>query len=179
MKSLSVLAFGLCVFGNVLAPRPAAAQPGTPRDATVRDHGRTSVPAQDGKPLKFTVHEAPYFVKNTFEPNAVESFAVVKTMPEFEKIFGVGMVMGGKSPTVDADTFKAEMVVAVVKRGPMCHYEVESVSARGRSLELRYKANSDAPGSAQYSVPLIVTVPAGEYTSVKFVENGQEAKVVK
>ena len=122
--------------------------------------GSATAPAARGKSLKFTVYAGTsLFVKNTFEPKEEESFAVLKTMEAFDGVFGVGMVMGGKQPEINAQTFKSQNVVVVVKRGPMCTYKVASVKAKGDGLEVRYTVKADPPGSASYDVPLIVGVP--------------------
>jgi hypothetical protein len=175
MKSLFALLIGSCI---VWSAAVAAATPaGEKNSAGSKTEGAKA--ADPGKPLKFTAHGAPYFVKNTFEPNAPQSFAVLKSLAEFENVFGVGMVMGGKKPEIDAATFKSQIVLAVVKRGPMCHYQVKSVAANAGGIEVRYEAKTDPPGSATFAVPMIVAVPAGKYSAVKFIENGKEVQVLK
>jgi hypothetical protein len=182
--SIAVLATAL----SAVAP-PALAQPGAPRAASARekkakpgkaaDASKPGAKAAAGKSLDFSTIERPYFVKNTFERDAPQSFVVVKSFEQFNGIFGVGMVMGGARPQVNAATFDAKIIVAVVKRGPMCNYKVESVTAAADGLEVRYEAKVDLPGSATFAVPLIVSVPKGDYAAVKFIENGKEVKVLK
>jgi hypothetical protein len=152
--------------------RPAAAQPSAPSRASVKEKDAS-------KSLTFTTYSRPYFVKNTYEPKAAQSFAVLKTLEDFQGVFGVGMVMRGPRPQINAATFESQIVLVVVTRGPMCHYDVESVATKDSGIELRYKVKSDPPGSATYSVPLIVAVPKSNYATVTFVENGKEVKVVK
>jgi len=38
---------------------------------------------------------------------------------------------------------------------------------------------TDPPDTATFAVPLIISVPKGDYLAVVFMENGKEAKVVK
>jgi inhibitor of cysteine peptidase len=132
-----------------------------------------------GKAIPYELIAGPYFVKNTFEPNAAQSFAVIRTMEQFNAVFGVGMVMGGPRPEIKPETFESRIIVVTVKRGPMCSYKVESVTATGTGLEVRYEAKVEPPGSATFAVPLIVSAPKGEYASIAFVENGKEVKVLK
>ena len=132
-----------------------------------------------GTAVKFKTYGAPYFVKNNFEPKADQSFVVIKNLEHFEKVFGVGMVMGGPTPGVNPDTFKSQMIVAVIKRGPMCKFEVEGVATAGKGLQVRYKVMTDPPDTATFAVPLIISVPKGDYLAVVFMENGKETKVVK
>ena len=131
-----------------------------------------------GKAIVYTTHAQPYFVKNTFEPKAVQSFAVLKGLDEFHGVFGVGMVMGGKQPQINAETFQSQIIVAVVTRGAMCHYKVESVTAKGDGLEVRYQVKVDPADTAQHTVS-DHRGPQGNYSSVTFVENGKEVKVLK
>jgi hypothetical protein len=148
-------------------------------DAKEVDAPHKAQPAKGGKTVKFTICDEPYFVNNTYEPNAAESFAMLTGLEQFDNVFRVGMTMTSKRPTINAQTFQSQTILAVIKRGPMCHYTVQSVAAKGDGLEVRYQVQTDPPGSATYAVPLILAVPKGEYASVAFVENGKEVKVVK
>jgi hypothetical protein len=168
MKSLFVLLLSACLVLGEGGLRPAAAQPAADAKGKVA-----------GKSLEFTTYSRPYFVKNTFEPKEKQSFAVLKSVDDFNRVFGVGMVMRGPRPQINEETFKSKIVLAVVSRGPMCKYEVESVNAKGKGIEVRYNRKVEAPGTAQFAVPLIVAIPKGEYSSVKFVENGKQVKEVK
>ena len=47
------------------------------------------------KPVEFDTHDG-YFVSNQFEAKAATSFVVIKDQAAFDKVFGVGMVMGDK-----------------------------------------------------------------------------------
>ena len=149
-------------------PRPSPSAP-----------SRASVKEKDaGKSLTFTTYSRPYFVKNTYEPKAAQSFAVLKTLEDFRRVRR-GHGRCGPRPQINAATFESQIVLVVVTRGPMCHYDVESVATKDSGIELRYKVKSDPPGLATYSVPLIVAVPKSNYATVTFVENGKEVKVVK
>ena len=52
--------------------------------------------AADATKLSFDTYSG-YFVSNKFEPNAAESFVVINDQEQFDKVFGVAMVMGDKS----------------------------------------------------------------------------------
>jgi hypothetical protein len=132
-----------------------------------------------GTEVKYQRHGRPYFVRNTFEKNAAESFAVLKSLDEFNKVMGVGMVMRGPKPTVNAKTFDKQIALLVVKRGPMVHYTVDAVRKEGKTLKVYYTVKTDPPGTATFFASLILTVPKGEYSSVVFLEDGKEVKEIK
>jgi hypothetical protein len=164
------------------------AQPGAPvkagASATSKHENKETVgvsqPARKPQQnLKFKIYDRPYFVKNTYEPQEARSFAILKSLSEFDNVFGVGMVMGGKRPEVDAQTFASHVILAAVKRGPMCTYQVESVQAKSDGVEVRYTVNVDKGVGGEFAVPLIIGVPKGNYASITFVENGKPIKVLK
>jgi inhibitor of cysteine peptidase len=163
-------------FAVTLAVRNASTTAPASALATTMPASGKEGPPKAAAVLPYEIYEAPYFVKNTFEPNAPQSFAVIRTMEQFNAVFGVGMVMGGPRPQIKAETFESRIVVVTVKRGPMCSYKVESVTAKGAGLQVRYEAKVEPPGSATFAVPLILAVPKGNSASVTFVENGKEVK---
>ncbi|RPI63187.1 MAG: hypothetical protein EHM48_02870 [Planctomycetaceae bacterium] len=146
--------------------------------------GQTSKPAS--KPasqaaadaIKFDVHNG-YFVSNKFEPNAGESFVVIRSQDEFDKVFGIGMVMGDKSHRLPADAFRTNMVLAVVKRGKaMWDFKVDSVTAANGVLTVRYSAVAKPSDSAEFACPFIVSIAKSDYSKVEFVENGKNTKTI-
>jgi hypothetical protein len=120
-----------------------------------------------------------YFVSNQFEPNAAESFVVIRDQEQFDKVFGVAMVMGDKSHRLPKDTFKENVVLAAVKRGKAAwEFKVKNVGFAGGIVELRYTATSKESESATFASPLIVSIPKGKYTRFEFVENGKVVKKI-
>jgi hypothetical protein len=121
-----------------------------------------------------------YFVSNKFEPNAAESFAVISDQSQFDKIFGVAMVMGDKSHRLAPDAFQSKVVLAVVKRGKaVWEFRVESVIVSDKVVTLRYSTTSKKSDSAEFAKPLIVLIPKVKYTAVRFVENNNLVKTIE
>jgi hypothetical protein len=134
--------------------------------------------AADAAKLAFVAYSG-YFVSNQFEPNAAESFAIISDQGQFDRIFGVAMVMQDKSHRLPADAFASNLVLAVVKRGSaVWEYQVESVAVDGGVVDLRYRTTSKKSDTATFACPLIVSVPRGKYTAAVFVENGEPVKKV-
>ena len=118
-----------------------------------------------------------YFVSNKFEPDAAESFLVIDDQKQFDKVFGVAMVMGDKSHRLPKEIFSGSIVLAAVKRGKaVCEFKVDEVTVAGGVVELRYAAGSKQSDSATFASPLIVSIPRGPYTAVRFWENGKMVK---
>jgi hypothetical protein len=46
-------------------------------------------------------------------------------------------------------------------------------------LEFGYKATSQPTESASFACPLIVSIPKGDYKTVRFVENGKAVKTAQ
>ena len=121
-----------------------------------------------------------YFVSNKFEPNAAESFVVITDQEQFDKVFGVAMVMGDKSHRLPKDIFKANIVLAAVKRGKaVWDFKVECVTVKDGVVELRYSAKSKESDSANFACPLVVSIPKGKYGAVRFVEDKKPVKTVE
>jgi hypothetical protein len=142
-------------------PRPA-------RHCSRNRHGSATAPAQT---VAFDKYEG-YFVSNQFEPNAPRSLVVCKDQAAFDKVFGVGMVMGDRSHRLAAGTFEKSLVVAPIKRGPLTNFSDVSMSLQDGVLTVRYTAKQDPPGSATYNNALILSTPKAGIKSVVFVENG-------
>ena len=136
------------------------------------------VPAPPAKPVVFDTHDG-YFVSNKFEPKEPTSFVVLKDQPSFDKVFGVGMVMGDKSHRLPLNAFDTKIVVAAIHRGKaMVTYQVESVVAEAETLIVRYTTKSEPSDTAEFSCPLILSLDKGHVKTVRFVENGKEIKHV-
>jgi hypothetical protein len=118
-----------------------------------------------------------YFVSNKFEPEAAESFAVIGDQAQFEKLFGVAMVMGDKSHRLPANAFESNMVLGVIKRGhAVWEYKVEGVVVIDSVITLRYSTTSKESDSAEFASPLIVSIPKVKYAAVEFMENNKLVK---
>lgn len=141
---------------------------------------------QNPKPVVADVAKLPfdtysgYFVSNQFEPDAGESFSIINDQEQFDKVFGVAMVMQDKSPRLPEDAFKSNVVLAAIKRGDVIwDYKVEGVSVEDGVVEVRYNATSVTSDSATFASPLIVSIPKGNYRAVEFVENGKPVKSIE
>lgn len=120
-----------------------------------------------------------YFVSNKFEPNEAASFVVIRDQAEFDRVFGVAMVMRDKSHRLPPNAFDSKIVLAVVKRGKaVWDYSVKDVRLDGRTLIVRYTATAKPQASAEFACPLILSVDKGDYGAVQFVENDKEVKKV-
>jgi len=118
-----------------------------------------------------------YFVSNQFEPDAPTSFVVLKDQAAFDQIFGVAHVMRDKSQRLAADAFPEKIVVAAIHRGKaMVTYQVEHLVTDGKTLSLHYTTKSAPSDTAEFSCPLIVSLPKGDYQAVQFIEDGKEIK---
>lgn len=128
------------------------------------------------KPVDFDTHTG-YFVSNKFEPAARVSFAVLRDQAGFDQVFGVAMVMGDKSHRLPPAAFDTKIVVAAIHRGKgMVTYQVESVVAEGPALVVRYTTKTQANDTAEFACPLILSLDKGDFTSVRFIENGKPVK---
>jgi hypothetical protein len=125
--------------------------------------------------IAFEVYAKPYFVKNNVKLPDNPAFFVLQDKKAFDQIFGIGFVMGPKPKLVDEKHFEANLIVTVIKSGnTLWKYEVEKVHVDKKQLIVQYTANGKE-STAKFTVPLIVSVPRGDYTEVIFIENGKEA----
>jgi hypothetical protein len=121
-----------------------------------------------------------YFVSNKFEPDAAESFLVLTTQKEFDKVFGVAFVMGDKSHRLPKDAFESNLVLVAIKRGKaVWEYKVERVAEAKGVVALRYTADEKKSDSASFACPLILSIPKGKYAAAQFIENGKPVKTVE
>ncbi|MCY2930739.1 MAG: protease complex subunit PrcB family protein [Planctomycetota bacterium] len=135
--------------------------------------------AADENALAFDSYSG-YFVVNTFEPDAAESFVVITSQEQFDKVFGSAFVMGDKSHRLPKDAFASNIVLAAVKRGKATwEFKVQQASLKDGTVELKYTATSKPSDSATFACPLIVSVPKGSYKAVQFVENDKPVKKIE
>ena len=135
--------------------------------------------ADDDPELPFDTYSG-YFVRNDFQPKTAESFAVLTSQEDFDKVFGVASVMGDKSHRLSQGAFASCIVLAAVKRGnAVWEFKVERVGEAKGVVQLRYTAKSTKNESATFACPLIVSIPAGDYTTIEWIENGGLAKAVE
>lgn len=136
----------------------------------------SAVPAEDPEKIAYRVHDG-YFVSNRFEPDQAESFVIAVDQPQFDAVFGSAFVMRDKAKRLPADAFATQMVVAAVHRGmAFWEYEVAGVNLRDGVLEITYRSQSKPDPSASFACPLIISIPKGKYSAVKFIENGKAVK---
>jgi hypothetical protein len=150
--------FGLLAFGASTAPAMCADE----------------VPK--GEKVEFKVYGRPYFEKNTSELTGDASFLAIGTQAGFDKVFGVGFVMGKKPDLIPKDGFSKKLVVAAIKRANAVYeYKIESVTAADGVLYVKYTAEGKgAGGMAKFASPLIIAVDKKDYKSVVFIENGKK-----
>jgi hypothetical protein len=104
---------------------------------------------------------------------------VIQSQPEFDKVFGVAMVMHDKSHRLAKDAFDSNLVIAAIKRGAaLWTYKVDGVAQSDGVVELRYIATAQKQDSATFACPLILSIPKGQYKAVQFVENGKAVKTI-
>ncbi|MEI6606556.1 MAG: hypothetical protein WCP35_14700 [Verrucomicrobiota bacterium] len=128
------------------------------------------------KSIGFETHDG-YFVSNKFEPDAEASFVVITDQPAFDKVFGVGMVMGDKSHRLPPAAFDKNFVVAAIHRSNgMLTYQVTSVTTEAQTLIVRYTTKTTPDANAKFACPLILSLYKGDYRFVRFVENGKDVK---
>jgi hypothetical protein len=134
--------------------------------------------AADATKLPFDTYSG-YFVSNQFEPKAAESFLILNDQQQFDKVFGVAMVMGDQSHRLAKDAFKSNIVVAAIKRGnEVWDYKVESVTVENGIVSLRYTVKSTKSESATFACPLIVSIPKDQYKTIQFFENEKTVKTL-
>jgi hypothetical protein len=136
----------------------------------------SSAVAAEGTKLAFDIY-AGYFVSNRFEPDAAQSFVVIHDQQQFDQVFGVAMAMGDKSHRLSKKAFKSKLVLAAIKRGnAVWQFKMDCVTVDQGVVTLRYTTTSKPSDSATFACPLIVSIPKGEYTAVRFVENQKTVK---
>jgi hypothetical protein len=124
--------------------------------------------------IAFEVYAKGYFVKNTIKVMDNQALFVLHDKNAFDQIFGFGRVMGAKPKLVDEKHFEGNLMVTVIKSGnTLWKYEVEKVHVDKKQLIVQYTAHGKE-STAKFTVPLIVSVPRGDYTEVVFIENGKE-----
>lgn len=133
-------------------------------------------PARTGASVPYTVYDG-YFVSNKFEPNAADSFIVLRDQTAFDQAFGVASVMFDRSHRLEANAFRNNIVIAVIHRGHAnIRYRVVSLTHDGRTLRLSYKTSAQHAPLTEYACPLILSTARGNYSAVAFVENEKLVK---
>jgi hypothetical protein len=131
-----------------------------------------------GKKVDAEVHNG-YFEKNNSGLKGDTSFLVFTDQDAFDKIFGVGRVMGDKQKFLPKNAFDKKIVVAAITRGnAVTSYEVEKVTTDEGTLYVQYKTTSKG-GTAKYASPLIVSVDKDKFSAVEFIENGKKVGTAK
>ena len=143
-----------------------------------KDHAASHGAPAATRAVEYDVYSG-YFVSNQFEPDAATSFVVIADQATFDRIFGVAQVMRDQSHRLPPHLFDSHIVLAVIKRGKeMWHLKAKQVSVQNHTLTLGYVAHPKQSGSATFATPLIVSVPRGDYISIRFSENGTPIKTV-
>ena len=133
-----------------------------------------------GDKVEFKTYARPYFEKNNSGLMGDQSLLVIADQATFDKTFGVGFVMGKKPDLLPKDAFDKQLVLSVIKRGPLYTYSEVAVTAADGVLYLQYAVDSKgAGGTAKFASPLIVAVDKGKWKSVVFVEGGKKVGTVE
>jgi hypothetical protein len=132
-----------------------------------------------GEKLAYEVHNG-YFESNKSGLKGESSYLTFTDPKAFEKVFGIGVVMGKKPKLLPKDAFESHLIVAAIKRGKsIWEYKVEKVTEDEGTVYVQYTATpQDGGGSATFASPLIISLPKGKYTAVVFLENGKKAAKV-
>jgi hypothetical protein len=130
--------------------------------------------AADNEKVPFKTYKG-YFESNRSGLRGRETFLAIGDRKQFDETFGVATVQGKKPDVLATDVFDGNMVLAAIRRGNSTwRYRVDGVTAKDGVLTLRYRSEATPGGRAQFSSPLIVSVPKGNYAMVVFVENGKK-----
>lgn len=133
-----------------------------------------------GEKVEFKTYARPYFEKNNSGLKGDVSYLAITDQATFDKTFGIGVVMGKKPDVLPKNAFDKQMVLSVIKRGPVYTYSDVSVTAAAGVLYLQYAADAKgAGGTAKFSSPLIVVVDKGKWKSVVFMEGGKKVGMVE
>jgi hypothetical protein len=152
MRALAVLAAGLAFSSSVVAD---------------------DIPK--GEKVEFKTYARPYFEKNNSGLMGDTSFLAITDQATFDKTFGIGVVMGKRPEVLPKDAFDKQLVLSVIKRGPLYTYSEVSVTGADGVLYVQYSADTKgAGGTAKYSSPLLVAVEKGKWKSVVFMEGGKK-----
>jgi hypothetical protein len=138
----------------------------------------SSAEAGAGFPVPSVVYNG-YFVSNEFKPKATASFILIKDQATFDRVFGIAAVMFDRSHRLQPNTFRSNMVIAVVHRGHAnVTYRNVHVTRDGTVLCVTYNTKKQTSPLTEYASPLIVSVPRDNYSTVSFVENDRHVKSV-
>jgi hypothetical protein len=134
-----------------------------------------------GDKVDYDAYVKGYFEKNNSGLKGDASYLVVTDQKGFDAVFGLGVTMGAKPPTLPKDAFDKKLVAAVIKRGnAVTEYTVDKVTTADGVLYVQYTAKAKGEGgTATFATPLIVAVDRGKITSVEFIENGKKVETVK
>jgi hypothetical protein len=123
--------------------------------------------------IAYSVYDS-YYESNQSGLKGATSHLVVQSQAAFDKVFGAA-ALSGENRFLPENAFQKGSVLAVVKRGSsIWDYKVNDVSLQQNALTIRYEATARTPTSAMFASPLILAVNSKEFTSVAFVENGQQ-----
>jgi hypothetical protein len=132
-----------------------------------------------GASVPYTVYDG-YFVSNKFEPNAADSFIVLRDQTAFDHLFGVAAVMFDRSRRLEPNAFRNDIVLAAIHRGHAnVRYRVVGLTRDGTTLRVSYNTSAERTPSTEYACPLILSTRRDNYSAVAFVENGKLVKTVR
>ncbi len=137
-------------------------------------HCSNAVGPDDQQAVSFRVHKG-YSVSNTFVEEGSTTCLVFEDKATFDNVLYWISDHNPHVPIPDAD-FQTRIFPVVIKKGnsywTMDAYSVTYVQ-NDKTLHVYYRANLEADNMSWIAViPLVLSVPGGDYLTVNFYENG-------
>lgn len=125
--------------------------------------------------FKSTIHTG-HYEKKSSGLSGDNSYLVFENFQAFEKVLGTTPSIGPrKSNPVTEGTFQNHEVVVVIKRGKAVAIFTEvSATVDNSVLTLSFKADAGTPGTAIFASSLVVAVPKGLASRVRYLDGGRE-----
>lgn len=117
---------------------------------------------------------------DSFDSGFSRSCVVLEDIRSFAKAFATTTEEGLRASLIPVSAFQNEMFLGVVRRSRENVFDlaVDSVEDKDGELVFRYTTQSKPPERGENITSLLVAVPRGDYSAVRFVENGEMVKVV-
>lgn len=167
------LALGVtAVFATVVlaADKPAAPVPAAKAPAA---------PAPAGREIQFS-ELGYYFVKNTVKIGTERpGCLILSTQAAFDEHFGVGMVMrADRSKLLQEGDFDKNMVVSILQSGrDIREMHINKIRLEGKTLVVEFSnVVTEANASWTGNFHATARVERCEFSEVRFMENGKDAK---
>jgi hypothetical protein len=117
-----------------------------------------------------------HFVKNPYKGETNPSYLVIRSYPSFDKLFGVGGVMGmDNTKLITEEKMKTGFVLSIIYQGNNIHkFNIDKITLKGSQLQVYYTSEVTAP-NASWTCNCHVTalVDNCKYDSILLIENGK------